>query len=166
MKYFKNASGEVFAYEEDGSQDQYIPSDQTPITVSEADALRKPKKTSAQVWEEIKAKRDLLQLEGGAPLDGHWLLSNDRAVTEYNSVIAAASAIGASETTVIRQGWRTMDGATVDMTPGLARQILASGFQQRCAIDDAAQAHRVAMEACADPSSYDFSSGWPVTFLG
>lgn len=57
-----------------------------------------------------------------------------------------------------------MDGAEVDMTPALARKILLAGFEQRCAIDDAALAHKAAMEASADPSAYDFSSGWPKIF--
>jgi hypothetical protein len=39
-----------------------------------------------------------------------------------------------------------------------------AGIAQRCAIDDAALAHKAAMEASADPSAYDFSTGWPAIF--
>ena len=52
------------------------------------------------------------------------------------------------------------------MTAALAAQILGSGFQAIAAIDDAAQAHRAAMEASADPAAYDYSTGWPAVFAG
>lgn len=42
MKYYKDASDTVFAYESDGSQDAFIPGDQTLIEEEEADTLRTP----------------------------------------------------------------------------------------------------------------------------
>lgn len=42
MKYYKDENNQVYAYEVDGSQDAYIPSNLTPITIEEADELRKP----------------------------------------------------------------------------------------------------------------------------
>jgi len=119
-------------------------------------------KAQAAIWESIKAERDRRQLEGGVQVDGHWFLSTDRATGEYNSLINASQ--GMSSDTILRSGWRTMDGAQVDMTPALASQILIAGIAQRCAIDDAAIAHKVAMEAVADPVGYDYSGGWPSVF--
>lgn len=121
-------------------------------------------KAQAAIWESIKAERDRRQLEGGVEVDGHWYLSTDRATGEYNSLINASQ--GMSSDTILRAGWRTMDGAQVDMTPVLAGQILIAGIAQRCAIDDAAIAHKVAVEASADPAAYDFSAGWPAIFPG
>lgn len=43
MKYFKNADNQIYAYEADGSQDEYIRDDVTPITEAEADAIRAEK---------------------------------------------------------------------------------------------------------------------------
>lgn len=40
MKYFRNAAGQVYAFEADGSQDAYIGADLLPITPAEADTLR------------------------------------------------------------------------------------------------------------------------------
>jgi hypothetical protein len=40
MKYFKDSSNNVFAYEADGSQDQHISANLISITEVEADALR------------------------------------------------------------------------------------------------------------------------------
>jgi hypothetical protein len=40
VKYYKDENGSVFAYEADGSQDEFISENLTPITESEANALR------------------------------------------------------------------------------------------------------------------------------
>ena len=40
MKHFKDADGNVYAYEADGSQDSFINPGLTPITQAQADALR------------------------------------------------------------------------------------------------------------------------------
>lgn len=141
----------------DGEEDIYpneIFSETFPIP-----ALTKLQDTQ---WTKIKAERDRRQLEGGVQVNGHWFLSTERAMGEYNSMINASQGVAAD--TVLRQGWRTMGGGEVDMTPALARRILLAWMEQRCSIDDAAQAHRVAMEASYDPASYDFSGGWPKVF--
>lgn len=39
MKYFKDSSGNVYAYESDGSRDSFISDGLAPITKAEADAL-------------------------------------------------------------------------------------------------------------------------------
>lgn len=133
-----------------------------------ADAEGKPvltdpaKATSDEMWMAIKTERDRRQMESGVQVDGHWFLGTDRATGEYNSLINASK--GMPNDTVLRAGWRTMDGSQVDMTPSLASQILIAGIAQRCAIDDAAQAHKAAMEASPDPSAYDFSAGWPAIY--
>jgi len=40
MKYYKNSTNEIFAYEADGSQDHIIPKDYVAITDLEADQLK------------------------------------------------------------------------------------------------------------------------------
>lgn len=42
MKYFKDENNNVYAFEADGSQDEYIPKTLVRITEDEADALRTP----------------------------------------------------------------------------------------------------------------------------
>ena len=49
MKYFKNASKQLFAYESDGSQDASIPEGQTEITFTEFEAMRNPAPTLAEL---------------------------------------------------------------------------------------------------------------------
>ena len=113
-------------------------------------------------WEKIKAKRDRLRFDGGVLVGGHWFLTTAQATSEYNSLVL----IGASlpDHSVLRADWRTMDDTLVDMTPSLARSIIAAGFSQIAAIDDAAQSHKAALKIAADPANYDFSTGWPPVF--
>ena len=57
-----------------------------------------------------------------------------------------------------------MDGSFVIMTQTLAGQIFGTAAASDIAIFSAAEAHRVAMEASADPAAYDFTGGWPPMF--
>lgn len=57
-----------------------------------------------------------------------------------------------------------MDGSFVAMTPALAQQVFTAAAASDQAIYAAAETHKAAMEASADPASYDFSTGWPLTF--
>lgn len=134
----------------------------TQLSKAEADARRAP--TVQGMWERIKQERDRLRFDGGVKVGAYWFKSTKLATSEYNSIVQISS--GIPDTTVLRAGWRTMDGTTVDMTPALAKQILTAGFAQVAAIDDVAQAHMAAVEKVADPAAYDFSTGWPATFPG
>lgn len=117
---------------------------------------------AGMIWDAIRGERDRRRFDGGVQVGQHWYLSNSVATGEY-SVLLQISA-GLPDTTVLRQNWRTMDGGLVDMTPALARQIINAGFARVAEIDDAAQAHKAAMEASGDPASYDYSAGWPQTY--
>lgn len=70
MKYYVSKDGELFAYEEDGSQDAFIRADLTPINDEELAAIRKQQEadaapTAEQLKEVAVAKRDeLLTLAG------------------------------------------------------------------------------------------------------
>ncbi len=55
MKYYKDINNQVYAYEDDGSQDAYIPETLVPITEAEADELRKPaQKTIEEQTEDVR----------------------------------------------------------------------------------------------------------------
>jgi len=124
-----------------------------------------PKATAAEVWERIKSERARRRFDGGVKVGENWFLSTQQAAGEYTALILVGSALPPGA--VLRPAWRTMSqGVTVDMTAALAAQILGSGFQAIAAIDDAARAHRAAMEASADPAAYDYSTGWPAVFVG
>jgi hypothetical protein len=56
--------------------------------------------------------------------------------------------------------WKTMDGSFITMTQALASNVFAAAAASDQAIFAAAETHRVAMEASADPAAYDYSGGW------
>lgn len=148
-------SGADYDFDKDNNLTVTMP---TPPSASEARASDIFTK-----WSYIRAERDRRRFEGGVKVGSHWFLSNSVAISEYNTLLAISSAL--PDETILRSGWRTMeDGVVVDMTVGLVKQILTAGFAHVAAIDDAAQAHRVAMEASPDPASYSYSANWPSVF--
>jgi hypothetical protein len=68
MKHYVNATGEIFAYEEDGSQDHLI-GDKTPLTNAEADALRAEQAAAAFNAKPYADKRKNKYPEIGDQLD-------------------------------------------------------------------------------------------------
>ena len=72
MKYYKDNENNVFAFEEDGSQDAFIPSGLVPISEAEADALRFPEPTPEEQKQlridEIKSRLNEIDLESVRPL--------------------------------------------------------------------------------------------------
>ncbi len=116
-------------------------------------------------WADIVAERNRRWFEGGAKVGSLWFLSHNQAVGEYTSILVLAQKLGLPGATVMRADWRSMSEETQNMTPDLAAQILQAGMAMRAAVDDASQVHKVAMEAAEDPASYDFSGGWPETFV-
>lgn len=77
MKYYKDANGNVYAYEADGSQDAFILPGLVAITDAEADALRNPLKTLA----DLKADKN-------AEINNARLLANSTTFTHLGYVIA------------------------------------------------------------------------------
>ena len=155
-KFYKNAQNEVFAFEADGSQDDYIPENLTPISENEADDLRKPQLTVSQVWERIKVERERRKT-GGVKVGAKWYHSDDGSRIQQMALVMMGANLPAVQ-------WKTMDGSFIAMTPTLAQQIFAAQAASDQAVFAVAEAHRVAMEASQDPSTYDYSTGWPDTF--
>lgn len=128
------------------------------------DSPPKPRaQTNLVVWDLIKARRDLRRFDGGVKVGDYWFRSDSQASGEYTAL--ALLGAGLPDTTVLRAAWRTMEeGKVVDMTPRLVKQILTAGFAAVAANDDAALAHKAALEACDDPSEYKYATGWPKVF--
>ena len=111
-------------------------------------------------WEAIKAERDHRTEQGGYKIGTKWFHSDQKSRSQQLGLVL----LGANIPTNLQ--WKTMDGSFVTMTQTLAQQILAAGAASDQAIFAAAENHKAAMEASADPASYDFSAGWPATFAG
>jgi len=73
MKFYKNDKNNVYAFEEDGSQDAFIKPELTQISEAEADQLRAP------TAEQIKSAADAATLAELAAIDA----ASIRAIREY-----------------------------------------------------------------------------------
>lgn len=81
MKYYK-LNNEVFAYEEDGSQDHLI-GDKVLMTSEEVEAHINPPKTEAQIQSEFRAERNKLLSEADILINK--ALDNDQDVTSLRT---------------------------------------------------------------------------------
>lgn len=132
-----------------------------------------PAPTTAEIWERIKAKRDTIK-EGGAKAGTKWYHSDEASRTQYIGLLrmadAAVAAGGSGSTTLQYSGqdiqWKTMDGTFIKMTVQRANDVFAAVSGLDFAAFGVAETHKAAMEAAADPATYDFSTGWPATFGG
>lgn len=117
----------------------------------------------AQVWERIKAHRELLSDTGGykATVSGveKWFHSDGKSKNQQIALVVAGAAVPAVQ-------WKTMDGTFITMSQAWAGAIFAAAAAQDAAIFAKAEFHRLAMEAAADPLAYDFSGGWPAVYGG
>jgi hypothetical protein len=111
-------------------------------------------------WERIKTERDRRTQQAGYQVNGHWFHSDTFSRTQQLGLVI----MGPNMPPGVQ--WKTMTGEMVTMTPALAGQIFAAAAASDIAIYTAAETHRAAMLASADPDTYNFSGGWPPTFQG
>lgn len=110
------------------------------------------------MWSAIKTERDRRKSQGGVKVGTKWFHSDDPSRIQQLGLVMMGAGIPANTQ------WKTMDGSFVTMTQTLAGQIFQASAANDMAIFAAAEAHKAAMEASADPASYDFSTGWPKAF--
>jgi len=72
MKYYKDKTGNVCAFELDGSQDDYIKPGMIAMTAAEVDAHLNPKPTAKEIANEYKIKRAQEYPPVGDQLDVLW----------------------------------------------------------------------------------------------
>lgn len=111
----------------------------------------------------IKAERDR-RSEAGCQVAGHWFHNDIKSRSQWERM-ANRSAVLADADPYLVDGeqvkWKTMSGSFVPLTAGLIRQVVDTFEIQEVATFKAAEIHRAAMTAAADPSGYDYSGGWP-----
>jgi hypothetical protein len=173
--FYAKSTGGFYTTEIHGSD---IPSDAVEITKDEhatllegqssgkrivADAAGfpiladQPKPTAAQVWDAIKAERDRRKT-GGVKIGAKWFHSDDGSRIQQMGLVMMGAGLPAG------LQWKTMDGTFITMTPALAQQVFTGQAASDQTIFAVAEGHRVAMEASADPATYEYSTGWPKIF--
>lgn len=131
----------------------------------------------ADMWEAIKAERDRRKSGGFNVRVGSgnkWFHGDADSRIQHlglkdkaRDLIAGGGAM-TDKLTILGQTvrWKTMDGSFVDVSAQIAFDIVAAAGDLDAQLFAAAETHKAAMEASADPSAYDVSGGWPATFAG
>lgn len=127
-------------------------------TYSETEPLPTAGQIKARVWDAIKAMRDQRKAGGVKVKVGgvdKWFHSDDASRIQQMALVMMGASIPAN------LQWKTMDGSFITMTQTLASQVFQAVAASDQAIFTVAEQHKAAMEASADPASYDYSTGWP-----
>lgn len=125
----------------------------------------------AAAWERIKAERDRRTLSGFM-VGTYWFHSDTFSRSQHlglkdqaRDVLAAG---GAVSDVLIANGqpvqWKTLHGEFVPITVQLAFDIVQSATDSDARIFQAAEGHKAAMRTSADPATYDYRQGWPLTY--
>lgn len=118
-------------------------------------------KVKTAKWEAIKAERDRRKAGGVKVKVGttnKWFHSDDGSRIQQMGLVTMGASIPAN------LQWKTLDGSFITMTQTLAQQVFGAVAASDQTIFAAAETHKAAMEASADPASYDYSSGWPKVY--
>lgn len=127
-------------------------------------------KTFAQVWEEIKEHRDLLQVSG-IKYAGYWFHNDVKSRGQWERMWNRCKdeGLAGSDPYVLNAEqvpWKTMTGVMVPVTAGLVFAVVAAMESQEGAIFKVAEVHNYTMRQLTDPSAYDYSTGWPEVYQG
>lgn len=109
------------------------------------------------VWKQIKAERDRRKVLG-VKVGNLWFHSDDASRIQQLALVI----MGANMPAGIQ--WKSMGEEFALMTPTLAMQIFTATATLDQTLFAKATEHRLAMEASAVPSEYDFSTGWPAFY--
>ena len=133
------------------------PGDTLDVVDGRVVIIPKPAATLAELqaaaWANIKAERDRRKAVG-VKVGTKWFHSDDGSRIQQMGLVMMGASIPAN------LQWKTMDDTFITMTQTLASQVFQAVAASDQAIFTAAETHRVAMEASADPASYDYSGGW------
>jgi hypothetical protein len=156
--------GAQFTVSEGGTLADVVWLDDTIPPTPEEFATHLAADDKIEAWGRIKARRDYLSDTGGymVTVNGvaKWFHSDQRSKTQQLGLVIAGAGLP------LGLQWKTMDGSFVSMTQTLANQVYQAAMAQDSAIFQAAEQHRAAMEASANPLAYNFSGGWPAVFPG
>ena len=139
--------------------------------VDAAYALARPAQIKASQWQAIKAKRDSIK-SAGAQVGAYWFHTDaDSRIQQLGLKDQARDVLAAGGTTatVLQKlgqdiPWQTMSGVAVPMTVELSFDVVAAVGDLDALCHYVGLQHKAAMEAAADPSVHDISTGWPATF--
>lgn len=158
MPYYKDISNNLHFLDNE-SFESVLPEGSVEISDAEAQAILKPpldeeKKT---MWDLIQAERDRRKFDG-VLVDTNWIHSDADSRTQHLCLVLLGDNLAPG------LWWKTMGGEFVEMTPAFAKAIVGAVAKSDQEIFTVAEVHKKAMQESVDPTSYDFSRGWPQTY--
>jgi len=114
--------------------------------------------TQYQMWLLIRGERDRRKLSGGYKVGNYWFHSDDTSRIQQMGLVM----MGTNMPNNIM--WKTMSNEFVLMTPTLASQIFQSAAASDQLLFETAEQKNRDMMASSDPGSYDYLSGWPLSY--
>lgn len=111
----------------------------------------------AEMWKKIQTERDRRKVSG-VKVGENWYHSDDTSRIQQLGLVM----FGENMPTGIM--WKTLSGSFVEMTPTLALQIFSAVASSDMAIFSKAEYHKANMYASSDPASYDYLTGWPLSY--
>ncbi len=112
----------------------------------------------SQMWELIKIERDRRKSNMGYKVGSNWFHSDDFSRIQQIGLVMMGAGIPAG------LQWKTMSGSFVTMTQTLAAQIFQAAAASDINLFTVAEQKNAAMLVSADPSAYDYLSGWPLGY--
>lgn len=113
-------------------------------------------------WEQVRTKRDELSDTGGYRIvvEGvdKWLHSDAKSKTQQIALLLMGANVPAVP-------WKTLDGSFITMTQAIASAIFQAATAKDVVIFQAAETHLGAINTSSDPAGYDFSTGWPTSYV-
>ena len=108
-------------------------------------------------WLQIQAERDRRR-SAGVKVGTDWFHSDDPSRIQQLGLVMFGVNMPANLM------WKTMAGTFVLMTPTLASQIFQASAVSDMTLFAVAEQKKAAMEALANPDTYDHLTGWPLIF--
>lgn len=123
------------------------------------------------LWEQIKAKRDALQV-AGCKVGPDWYHNDVKSRGQWERM--ANRSAGQDDATPYVVGgqqvpWQTMSGTSVLLTAGKIRQVIEAIELREAVIFNAAKQHKAALMAMTtveEMIAYDWQAGWPEGYGG
>jgi hypothetical protein len=153
--------------------DRYVDNAETLVgdTLTITAAPKSLAAIQALKWGDIKARRDAL-MASGFQVGEHWFHSDASSRIQHlglkDKARDALAAGGTMTDAIVILGqpvqWKTLGGAFATVTVQLAHDIVTAAGNLDAQAFAAGETHRLAMEADADPATYDLSAGWPAVF--
>lgn len=126
----------------------------------------------AKAWELIKAERDRRK-EAGFKVGGEWVHSDLFSRSQWLGLKDSARdalAVGGAMGDVLRDSdgkviaWKMLDGTFAQVTAKLAFDVVAAVTRSDMAIFTVAEQHNARMRAAEDPTAYDYTTDWPLSY--